>query len=138
MTHLGTADGLPADGINGIVETPEGIYAATVGGLAFIDRDMRISVPEDDRVKGANVESMASDDEGMVYCVTNDGMLFTVKNGTVKSLYFAEDTARLFGTGIQNVLPDTEQGCAYIICSGSSNIYYCRLGESIEIVRTIS
>lgn len=139
VIHIGTDDGLPSAGINGILETPEEyIYISTDKGVVYRDPDDElIHAVDDDRVKDAEITAMVYGPDGYVYCVTRDNVLFALNYGDIYKLYTSEQTGKVFKEGIMGILPDTEINCAYIIPPNSEKAYYCSLESDIGIVKTL-
>ncbi len=119
---IGKADGLGSDSVRGIVEDEQGrLYVATTSGIVIIDEDLNIIPIDDERINGAYMRSIRLGNDGYLYCLTQGGDLFTIKDAGVSS-YISSDKIGI--DGLMAILPDPEKpGCVYLGTEGS-NIYY--------------
>ena len=127
---LGKSDGLGSDAVRGIVEDDQGrLYVATTSGIVLIDDDMNITPVDDNRVNMAYMRSIRLGNDGYLYCLTQGGDLFTIKDAKVSS-YISSDKTGI--DGLMAILPDPEKpGCVYLGTEGS-NIYYGKLGKKFK------
>ena len=99
-------DGLKSASIRAIAEDMEGsIYIASTAGIATIDADLNLTVLEDERVSGATIEEIRLGGDGLIYGLTQEGDLFTTKDGLLLSFLRHWD-CRV--KGIISILPDPD------------------------------
>ena len=111
-------DGLGADSIRSICEDERGnVYVGTTVDLAVIDRRGKITTIHDSRVTGY-VRSMVMGTDGIIGAVSNDGMVFFVKDKKVKAVFLAANEEGLYYTAIGRGQTDRE----YMIGTGQNRI----------------
>ncbi|MCR5800910.1 MAG: hypothetical protein K6G57_01080, partial [Lachnospiraceae bacterium] len=83
-THITYKDGLPGSQVRGFAETDEGtIYVATTNGLAYIDMNLAVHPFYDETVENAYIMRILRDPDGVIYCNTRGGDVFSIRNGSL-------------------------------------------------------
>ncbi len=82
IRRWGEEEGLPSLSLRGLLEDDTGtVYAATSGGLALLDRDLTLRLPEDDRLKTSSIHELRPGENGCIYGLTGDGDIFSMHGG---------------------------------------------------------
>ncbi|MBE5827331.1 MAG: response regulator [Butyrivibrio sp.] len=129
LNIFGKKDGLPALSVRSIVEgDDEEIYIATTGGLCIMDRENNITVPDIPQLQGEYIHRLAKGPEGLIYGLTKNGTVFTVKGRELLEIYPAESME--LDDIAHAILPDpSNPGHAYLGTQGSK-VYYGRFETS--------
>ena len=78
----GKEDGLESNSIRAISQDAQGtIYIAGVDGVATIGEDMHLARIEDDRIAGHTIAEIRRGNDGLMYCVSDTGDLYTLSEG---------------------------------------------------------
>ena len=106
-------DGLSSSSVRSIVEDSDGmIYVATTKGIAKIDAEGNLSSLNDDRLTNLYIRLLRMGEDGVIYGCSNDGAVFTMKNGAIDTFYDSEATGI---SDIRTILPDAAKaGYAYV------------------------
>ena len=92
MKTWGENEGLRSSSVRGIAEDDGGIiYISTTDGLAMLDHDLNLFFTGDDRLDSAFLDKLECGPEGMIYGTTNDGDIFTVRDGRLIGFTEAAD-----------------------------------------------
>ena len=137
MQHWDIVSGLCSNDINSIIEVPDGIYAATDEGIMCWDRDMKMTVLDDRRINGQKIMSLSADEDGMIYGLSGDGEIMALNNKTIVRFYPAAEVKKIFPNGAADILPDKKRGYVYIPHTDGYDVCYCKLGETIEVQKTL-
>ena len=121
--HWDRKDGLRSVSIRTIAEDGAGVIyiGSAAGGLAVIDAALELSVSEDGRFDGRTVLSLRQGTDGLVYGYTQEGDLFTVKNGEAVS-FLGHDQCRI--KGIRCLVPDPGHPGRLYIGTEQSEVCY--------------
>ena len=132
----GKSEGLPSASVRAIAEDADGtVYIATTAGIAAIDDRMNLTVLDDPRIREAYMRDLQPGSDGLIYGLTQEGGIFTLKECAVQS-YLSADEISL--EGIIGFLPDPEApGCLYL-GTGSTNVYYGSLDNHFETMEPLS
>ena len=108
-----------------MTEDAQGVmYIATTCGITMIDAGLRLSQVSDSRLAEAYIYDLRSGNDGLIYGLTQQGDLFTLRNGAVVD-YLCSEYCRV--KGIVSILPDPRKpGYMYLGTEGS-NVYYGNL-----------
>ena len=119
---FGEEDGLPFSSVRAIAEDGNGvIYIAGTGGIVTVDPDMRLEALADPRLEKIYIRDIRSGGDGLIYGLTQDGDLFSLRDGVVET-FLSEADCRV--KGIIGLLPDPARpGCLYL-GTESSVVYY--------------
>ena len=109
----GEEDGLASSKVGFIAEDASGmIYAGTTEGISMILPDMRLQPLNDPRIVGAYLDCMETGANDQIWCLTRDGAVFTIRDGSVET-YFEEKDLPI--PRIAYLLPDqTDPELLYI------------------------
>ena len=118
----GKAEGLPSASVRAIAEDSDGfIYVATTGGVAVIDQNMELTVLDDPRIHDAYMRDLQLGSDGMIYGLTHEGGIFTLRHRVVQTFLNADD---IRVKGIIGFLTDPENpGCLYL-GTDSTDVYH--------------
>ena len=116
------SDGLPASSVRAICEDENGdIYVGTTGGMAVIDSDQNLVPLDDENVNGQFVLQLIKGADGLIYGLTMNGSIFTVKDRQIQDFYTQED---LGIEGVYSMTPDKNNPGYIYIGTGENRIYY--------------
>ena len=107
------ADGLMSSSIRSVSEDEDGnIYIATTHGLARVDTKMNLSLVDEPQINDEYIMSIRRGSNDVIYGVTVDGDIFTMKGGKLTGFY---NGVKLGIEDVYSILPDSkEAGCVYI------------------------
>ena len=126
----GKAEGLPSASVRAIAEDLDGnVYVATTAGIAVIDRNMNLLVLDDPRIREAYMRDLRPGGDGMIYGLTHEGGIFTLKDSAVQSFLSADEISL---KGIIGFLPDPENPGSLYLGTDSTNVYYGSLDNAFE------
>ncbi len=129
-THITYKDGLPSSSIRVFAEDNDhNIYAGTTAGVCVIDRDMKVSVIDDERINTDRILKLESDSTGRIYGMSKSGAVFEIKDGRITEFYSSRD---LGIETISTILADPENPGNLYIGTESSNLYYGSFGDRVE------
>ena len=135
ILHWGTEEGLKSLAVNSIIEDPKGtIYIGTKDGLFSIEDDMKTNLLTDERIIDSNIIDMKLGSDGLVYCLSDENDLFTLKNREIVQ-YYPGDTIPT--PVIRCMLPDKNRP-GYIYFGSDEGIYYCNMNDTPSVVKTIT
>ena len=122
IRRWGEEDGLQGLSIRGILQDDTGmIYVASTGGLAMLDRDLEVCLPEDPQIKEAFMNELRLGDDGLVYGLTDEGDLFAMEGG--KLVWFL-DRGNCRFKGVSCIMPDPELPGHMYVESRNGLIYH--------------
>ena len=132
----GKAQGLPSASVRAIAEDPNGtVYVATTAGVAAIGADMKLTVLDDPRIREAYMRDLRPGSDGLIYGLTHEGGIFTLRDSTVQS-YLSADDIRL--KDIIGFLPDPEKPGWLYLGTGSTDVYHGSLANNFEAAEVLS
>ena len=119
------ADGLKSLSVRSVVEGNDGyVYVATTHGMVKIDKELKLIAVDEPQINDEYIRKIAVSEDGILYGVTMDGDVFTMKNGKLTGFYTGES---LGVSDIHYVIPDNKNsGWVYIGTKGSV-LYHTRL-----------
>ena len=127
------ADGLRSSSIRSIAEATDGsIYIASTQGVAVIDTDMNLSVVNDTMLNDEYVRQLRLGSDGVIYGVTNNGSVFTMKDGKV--VEFCSSNVMDI-PDIRAVLPDSYQPGYVYLATAQSEVYYGKLQKGLTNIK---
>ena len=95
--------GLESASIRAIIEDEGLFYIGSAAGISIIDAEMNLTVLRDERVSGQIIREFRRSVDGLIYGLTENGDLFTMKDGRLLS-FLSHDECRI--DGILSILPD--------------------------------
>ena len=91
-----------------------------------MDADLNLAILDDDRISAQTIKQLRLGSDGTVYGLTQNGDVFTLENGVVKS-FLSSDDAPI--DGIMSILLDDDNPGYLYLGTESSQIMYGRLGK---------
>ena len=135
ILHWGAEEGMQSLAVNCIIEDPKGtIYVGTKDGLYSIDEEMIMSRLTDDRIIDENIIDMKLGSDGLVYCLSKEKDLFTLKDKEIVH-YFSGDTIPT--PEIRCMLPDKNHP-GYVYFGSADGVFYCEMKDTPTVVKTIT
>ncbi|MBR5712247.1 MAG: HD domain-containing protein [Lachnospiraceae bacterium] len=132
---FGLDDGLKSLSIRGITEDDAGnIYVATTRGVAEINEAMVVRTLEQPDIRDEYMRSIEKGPDGIIYCLTQNGDLFTIVDGSRSRWY------DLPAHGLKDVVslyPDPEQPGCLFLGTENSTIYHVDTNGALEDYTTI-
>ena len=118
----GEDDGLGSAKIRTITEDENGtIYVGTTAGITMIDPELSLHAVENPRIADAYMEKILPGCDGLLYCLSNDGDFFTMRDGALVD-YIDHTEAAV--QGITCILPDPDSPGSVFIGSEGTGIYH--------------
>ena len=135
-TRFGKEQGLRSLTIKEITETSTGeIYIGTAKGVAVIDNDLKMAAIDDSRLNDLYVRQLRVGADDVIYGLSNDNILFTIKDRAITGYYTASE---LRMENMRSILPDPEDpSMIYIGCS-RFEIYHIKTGVAATSFDMIS
>ena len=120
------ADGLRSVSIRAICEDENGLVyvGCAAGGVARVDAKMKLTLLEDERIAGQTIWELRRGADGLIYGLSQEGDLFTLKNGAVDT-FLSQDECRI--KGIHSILPDPARPDRLYVGTDNSEVYYGNL-----------
>ena len=123
-------DGLGSPKISSIEEDTEGIiYVGTTSGITMITPDLELHRINDSLIAHIYIERMQLGSDGLIYCITNEDDIFTLKDGHLVDFY---DHNKTRIQGITCIYPDPENPGLLYFGTENSNFYHGRLDSTID------
>ncbi|MBQ9328434.1 MAG: HD domain-containing protein [Solobacterium sp.] len=121
-------DGLKSLSVRSITEDLNGvIYLGTARGLAITDDTGAVELIEDWRLSEQYIRRMETGADGIIYGVTQDGAVFTLKNREL-SVFLDEEALSI--PHVRSVLPDADHPGYVYLGTESSEVYYGELTQN--------
>ena len=118
----GEEDGLGSAKIRTITGDGDGtIYVGTTMGITMIDPDLNFHAVEDPRVAYINTEEIQVGNDGLIYCLSDDGDFFSLRGGDVVDYIDHRDSAV---QGITCLLPDPDSPGELYFGTEESGVYH--------------
>ena len=129
----GEDDGLGSYYVCTVAEDRNGtIYVGTTKGIYMVDPDdLSLSHFDDPKVDVTYIENIECGIDGLLYCLTNDDDLFTIKDGVLADYYDHEVTG-----GITSILPDPHYKGLVYIATSDGGFYYGDLNDFSSMKKT--
>ena len=133
--HITYKEGLPTSSIRVFAEDDEGnIYIGTTAGLCYADSSLNIHKVSHDLIDKDRILKLDSDKTGKIYGSTAKGVVFTVDNNNISSIY---DSAQLGFDKIDTIMVDPNNiGNVYIGTEGG-DIFYGAFGSNASEMKRI-
>ena len=118
----GEEDGLGSAKIRVIAEDVDGmIYVGTTEGITMIEPDLTFHPVDNPKIASAYVEQIQPDRNGLLFCLTYEGDLFTLRGGELQDYI---DHSEISGLALTAIYPDpAAPGIVYAGTEGST--LYC-------------
>ena len=122
IRRWGEEEGLQGLSIRGILEDDTGmLYAASTGGVALLDENLELRLPEDPRVRDTFINELRLGEDGLVYALTDDGDVFAMHGGALE-WYLDRGNSRF--KGISCIMPDPEKSGHMYVESRDGRVHY--------------
>ena len=129
-TPFNKESGLRSLSVRAFSEDSDGnIYIATTKGISVIDKDLRLTNIEDEKIADAYVWEINAGSDGKLYCNTNNNEVFTLKGGRLDEYYTAEDLGIADATC---VMPDDAEPGKVYIGTEESTVYHGTLSDRLN------
>ena len=116
------ASGLDSVSIRVFTEEEDGlILIGSTSGIAMIDAGMQLTILKDERIAGETIRDLRRGADGLIYGLTENGDLFTIKNGKLQD-FLSHDECRV--KDILAMLPDPRHPGVLYLGTEDSQIYY--------------
>ena len=117
-----TEEGLKSLSVRTIAEDKKGnIYCGTTRGVIEINEAMVVRTLENPSIRDEYIRSMITGSNGVIYGVTQTGLVFTLEDGTVSGSYDLSDECGI--NNIATVYPDPDF-YGYVYIGAGDGVYY--------------
>ncbi len=128
--HFNKQNGLNSLSVRAITEDENGlIYLATTKGVAIVHEDMTVTTVQADQIKEEYIRSIMLGPDNVVYALTMQGAIFTMKDGKMTAYY---DSGFLRVEDIHAILPDPAISGNIYCATTKSSIYYGPLNKGFQ------
>ncbi len=129
------ADGLQSSSIRAFAEDREGnVYVGSTSGISFVDSQGLLKPFEDYRLENTIVVKMVSAFDGRIYGCTENGDIFSIKDGKIEGFV----GANVIGLDrVLSVYPDPEISGKVYIGIADGKVYYGSFGVGKKNLETI-
>jgi len=127
-------EGLKSASIRAITEDPNGvIYVASTAGISTIDADMKLTAIDDPRIAEEYIRDIRVGSDGLVYGLTQNGDLFTLKDGAIVT-FLGRDECSV--DGVIGLLPDPLNPGELYLGTENTQIYHGSLEQNFSDMDT--
>ena len=121
--------GLPSASIRSLAKDNNGnVFIGTTNGLSYVDNVMQLHILNDARFDKKTIVKLSTDSEGTVYGNTNDGEIFSIKNGSVNEFLDISEGEK---GKVRTILADPNApGMVYL--GTESAMYYGKFGAGLH------
>ncbi len=135
-THLTYKDGLPSSSIRVFAQDNDGnVYIGTTEGICYADSELKIHPIHDNRIDEERILRLDRDSKGVIYGQTMNGLIFSIENKAVKSVY---SSAELGMEKITTLKADPLRPGQLYIGTDSDGIYHGKFGDTASKMIRIS
>ena len=125
-------DGLKSMSVRAITEDKKGnIYVATTRGVAEIDEGMMVRTLENVSIRDEYIRELLTGPDGVIYGLTQEGLVFTLENGTVSGSYGVKDPKDPEKYPIISVNPDPDKP-GYVYIGSDGVVFYGKLDSNLN------
>ena len=126
--------GLTSSSVRAIAEDSDGtVYVGTTRGIAKVDTEDNLRLLDDEKINNEYIRILEMGADGIIYGLTNNGAVFTMKDGKINAFHTPEDIEI---ANIHTLLPDTANpGFAYVGTS-QSTVYHLDLTDKPKTSKT--
>ena len=125
-------EGLESTSIRAIAEDEDGtIYVGTMAGIGMIDNEMRLTLMEDKRIRNQMIRDLHLGSDGLVYGLTQNGDLFTLKGGEIVT-FLSQERSRV--KGVLSIIPVPDHPGEVYLGTDSSMMYHGNLAQNFPVL----
>ena len=130
LRNWNRSDGLRSVSIRSIAEDANGLIyiAAAAGGIATIS-GTELTLLEDERLDGQSVPQLRIGNDGLLYGITGEDDLFTLKDGRVET-FLGHNSCRV--KGAHCIMPDPAHPGKLYVGSDDSEVYHGSLADNFR------
>ncbi|MBR4555326.1 MAG: HD domain-containing protein [Ruminococcus sp.] len=126
----GKADGLQSLSVRSIIEDGSGnIYIATTHGMVSMDEDLNMTPIDEPQINDEYIRMLTLGRDDVVYGVTNNNAIFTMKNKKLTGYYNPE---KLGISRVRSIHPDEEKPGTVYIATNESELYHGELEKGFN------
>ncbi|MBR5047796.1 MAG: hypothetical protein IKX76_06125, partial [Eubacterium sp.] len=126
--YYGRESGLRSLAIRDIIKDDyDNLVFATGQGIYRMDTTGKLISIDDDQIKDSYITMLSKDDQGILYGVTYNGALFSMRDDRILQYYTAEE----LGVDISSISPDPEQPGKVYLGTEESYILHGRFGDPL-------
>lgn len=115
-------DGLPSASVHDIAEDENGIiYLGTTDGVVTVDAELKLTRLEDPKIKDEYVRTLKLGYGNVIYALTIDGAIFTIKDSALINYYTPKD---LGISDIHAIFPDPDKPDYIYAGTKGSDVYH--------------
>ena len=133
VTHWGIDEGLRSLSVDRIVEDAKGtIYVGTKDGIYTTDESLQLRHIDDERIDDVCVGDMKIGADGLIYCISQDMDMFTLRDGKIVR-YYPSDTVPV--ENVSCILPSKFYPNYVYLGSENGGVYYCDFKDTPKIAK---
>ncbi len=135
-THFTYKDGLPSSSVRIFSEDNAGnIFIGTTAGVVYVDSSGKIERVPDERINDERVLKLDADMTGRIYGQTSNGIVFSIDDKRITSVYEGADLGM---DTITTIMADHEASGKVYICASGGTVYHGSFGEKADNMEKIS
>ena len=129
-------DGMKSLSARSIIEDANGdIYIATTHGLVVVDDTMEMHPVDEPQINDEYIRMLKLGSDGVIYGITLDGAVFTMKNGRLTGFHNAKN---LGINDAHSIFPDPDKPGYVYLANKESGLYYGELADTFNNTDTMS
>ena len=128
-------DGLQSLSVRAIAEDKRGyIYVGTTQGIVEINESMVVRSLDQDDIRDAEMRDLKLGPDGIIYCLTKDEKLFTIKDGARQHTYDLNNKGL---EDVKSIYPDPDKEGYLYLGAKNGQVYYGDVASSLMKFDTI-
>ncbi|MCR5499914.1 MAG: hypothetical protein K6F31_05930 [Acetatifactor sp.] len=128
--HFGKKEGLKSASVRSIEEDESGnVYVATTHGIALVDQSMHLRTVDEPQVNEEYIRMLRRGADGLIYGLTQEGNIFTMKDGAVTANY---EGSKMGIRDIHAIYPDPQNPGYLYLGTQHSGLYYGTLSDGMR------
>ncbi len=134
--HFGKKEGLKSASVRSIEEDESGnVYVATTHGIALVDQSMHLRTVDEPQVNEEYIRMLRRGADGLIYGLTQEGNIFTMKDGAVTANY---EGSKMGIRDIHAIYPDPQKPGYLYLGTQHSGLYYGTLSDGMRTATLIN
>ena len=131
--HWDKEDGLRSISIRAICEDEDGIIyiGCAAGGVAAIDAKGKLTLLDDEQLNEQTIWELRRGADGLIYGLTQDGDLFTLRKGRVAT-YLGHEECRI--KGVHSIMPDPQHPGRLYVGTENSEVCYGNMQNNFPTI----